>query len=75
MSENKYEHVHRAKKHIFFNNFIGGVAWGLGASVGVSILFALLGFIASQANLIPFIGGFVSEVIDFVLQNNPNLNR
>ncbi len=73
MSETKFEDIHKNKREIFFNNFLGGIAWGLGATFGVSILIALLGFIASQANLVPIVGSFVSEVVNFVLKNNPNL--
>lgn len=73
MSENKFEDIHKNRKEIFINNFIGGIAWGLGATFGVSILIAILGFIASQANLVPIVGSFVSDVINFVLQNNTNL--
>ncbi len=70
MSSEKYHHVHKGKIEIFINNFTGGIAWGLGASVGVSILFTILGFIATQANLVPYIGTFVSQIIDFVLKHN-----
>ncbi len=75
MSEEKHHHVHRSRLEIFINNFTGGIAWGLGASVGVSILITVLGFIASQANLVPFVGTFVSQVIDFVLKHNQSLQR
>lgn len=68
-----YEHIHKTKKEIFFNNFLGGVAWGLGATVGVSIFFAVLAFLLSKVNLIPVVGNFVTGVIGYILQNNPNL--
>lgn len=69
----KHEHIHKTRGQIFFNNFLGGVAWGLGATVGVSIFFAILAFLLSKINLIPFVGNFVSGVTTYVLQNNPNL--
>jgi hypothetical protein len=75
MSEDKYEHIHRSRKHIFLNNFLGGMAWGLGASVGISVLLAILGFIASQVNIIPVFGTFISNIIDFILQHNQLLRR
>lgn len=73
MSEEKHEHVHKSLKRIFVNNFIGGIAWGLGATVGVAVLLAILGFIFSKVNLVPVIGTFVGQITSFVLQNNPNL--
>lgn len=73
LSMEKQEHIHKSKKEIFLNNFLGGVAWGLGATVGVSIFFAIMAFLVNKVNLIPFVGNFVTEVIKYILQNNPNL--
>lgn len=73
MPDQKYEQIYNKRSTIFVNNFIGGIAWGLGATFGVSILIAILGFVASQANLVPIVGSFVSDIINFVLQDNPNL--
>lgn len=70
----KYEQSYKSTfKQIVVNNFIGGIFWGLGVTVGLSILFAILGVIFSKINLIPVIGGFVSQITNFVLQNNPHL--
>jgi len=69
----KYEGVRRHLKDIVFNNFIGGIAWGLGATVGVSIVIAILSLILKNINLVPFIGNFVSQITNYVLQNNPQL--
>ncbi len=60
-------------KQILWNNFIAGVAWALGATIGISIIFALLGLLSKNVNFIPLIGSFISDVIDFILKNNPNL--
>lgn len=69
----KYERVKRSFKDIIFNNFVGGIAWGLGATVGVSIIIAILSLILKNINLVPFIGNFVAQVTNYVLQNNPQL--
>ena len=58
----------KSRKQILIDNFLGGIAWGLGASIGVSIILALLGFIASKINLIPVVGTFVGNILDFVLK-------
>ena len=70
MSEEKYEQVKRSKKEIFLNNIIGGIAWGIGVTIGLTLLIALLGFLANQINLVPVVGGFISEVIKFILSKN-----
>lgn len=71
-----YENASKlSKKEIILNNFFGGIAWALGATVGLSLIFTLLGILAKNVNLVPIIGSFVSQVIDFVLANNPNLHH
>jgi hypothetical protein len=69
----RHEEIHKSRKHIFFNNFLGGIAWGLGATVGVSIFLAIVAFILSKINLIPYVGEFVSNIASYVLKDNPNL--
>lgn len=68
-----YEKVERSKKHIIINNFIGGISWGLGVTIGVGILLTILGFFLSKVNLVPFIGQFLSASIDSAFKNNPHL--
>ncbi len=62
-------------KKILWNNFIAGVAWALGATIGISIIIALLSIFSHYVNFVPIVGGFVSKVIDFILQNNANLHK
>ena len=54
-------------------NFLGGIAWGLGATFGVSFVIAIFGLILKRMNLVPVVGTFASQVTSFVLQNNPHL--
>lgn len=72
MSEN-FEKVKGKRKEIFFNNLLGGLAWGIGATIGLALLLAILGFLANYVDLVPYVGSFVSDVIDFVLKKNMNL--
>lgn len=72
----KYEEVKKtSKKVIIINNFLGGISWAIGVSIGFSLLVAILGYIAVHVNLIPFIGSFISDIIDFILKNNQSLHR
>jgi len=64
-----------SRKEIIINNFFGGIAWALGATIGLSFIFTLLGILAKNVNIVPFVGSFVSQVINFVLANNPNLHH
>ena len=69
----RFEQVEKSKKKIIVNNFIGGLAWSLGATVGIAVIITILGFIIKHVNLVPYVGNFVTGVIDFVVTKNPNL--
>ena len=69
----RYQQVDKKRKTIFVDNFLGGIAWALGATVGLSIIVAILGLILKNSNFIPFFGNFVAGVIQFVITKNPNL--
>jgi hypothetical protein len=58
---------------IIFNNLLGGIAWGIGATVGLAIFFWILTLIAQNINLVPIFGSFVSDIIDFILATNPRV--
>lgn len=66
----KHEQIHRSVKQIFLNNMLGGVAWGIGATVGASILLSLLGIALSRLDFIPVVGNFVLSISEFVKQNS-----
>ncbi len=62
-------------KRIMANNFVGGVFWALGVTIGFSLLLALLTLLSSYINLVPIVGKFTSDIIDFVLSNNSSIPR
>ena len=57
-------------KRIIINNFLGGIAWALGISLGASLILAVLGFVMSRVNLIPTVGTFIIEVNKFITENS-----
>ena len=69
----RYEKVTRSIKQIMFNNFLGGIAWAVGATIGLSFIIALLTILSKHINLIPYIGNFAAQVTNYVLQNTPQL--
>lgn len=70
----KHEEVDKKKiSQILWHNFLGGIAWGLGITLGATIILALGGFLLSKIDYVPFVGSFVLNIIEFVQQNNPNL--
>ncbi len=40
-----------SKKEIIFNNILGGMSWALGATVGLGLIFTILGLIAKNVNI------------------------
>lgn len=50
-------------KRIFLQNFIAGIGWGLGATVGVVILLGILSWIISIIGALPIVGNFLADII------------
>ncbi|OGY08183.1 MAG: hypothetical protein A2700_00285 [Candidatus Blackburnbacteria bacterium RIFCSPHIGHO2_01_FULL_44_64] len=67
------DQVHRSIGKMFLGNFIGGVAWGLGVTVGLSLLFATMGFLGSKVNWVPVVGNFLSEITKSIEENRPTV--
>ena len=67
-----YEKVKRPFKDIILNNFLGGIAWAVGATLGFSVIIFLLTYVFKNVDWIPFIGNFVSDLTSYVLQNLQN---
>ena len=65
--EEKHLNINRTKKAIFTNNFIGGIAWGLGITVGLSVFLGILAFIGSRIDLVPVVGDFAAKVINYIV--------
>jgi len=64
------EHINRPLRKMIVNNFLGGIAWGFGATIGLSIVLAILTLILKQINLVPIVGGFLTDVLRFMANNN-----
>lgn len=71
----RYLQVQYSKREIFVNNLIGGIAWGLGATVGISLLLTILGLFLHYINFVPFIGSYITSIVDYVNQNRTTFPR
>lgn len=50
------------KKQIFLNNFLAGIAWGVGSALGAAVLVFIFGFALAKINVVPVIGSFVADI-------------
>lgn len=66
MVQQPNEKVYRSKKEMMWSNFLGGIAWGLGITIGLSIVFAILDYLLHQISVIPVIGNFIISIVDYV---------
>ena len=51
-------------KKVFVKNFIAGIAWGIGASIGLSLIFTIATTILKWIGGLPIIGNFLADVIE-----------
>ncbi len=65
----RHEEVKAGKRKIIVNNFIGGISWGLGATIGVTIIVGIITYILRVINLVPFLGDVATQVTTIVLKN------
>jgi len=49
---------------IFSKNFLAGLAWGLGATLGVVLVLSLLGYLLRLLGGLPIVGGFFARLIE-----------
>jgi len=67
----QYETVTSSSKgKILLNNFLGGIAWGMGTIVGITLLAVILSFLGKNVNLIPYIGDFIAEILKYLQLKN-----
>jgi hypothetical protein len=69
-----YERISLSKKEIMINNLLGGIAWGVGATIGLAVILALISLIMQYIDLVPVIGPFVTEVYEYVVENSSRLS-
>lgn len=60
------EHEH-SKFRQFLSHLMGGIAWGMGTSIGIIIGLSVFAFIITRINLIPIIGSWLAQVLEFAI--------
>jgi hypothetical protein len=60
-----------SRKKLYWENFVRGMAFSVGGIVGATVLIALLLWILSLFDTVPFIGPFVDNAKDTIQQSSP----
>jgi len=48
----------------FIKGFIGGIGWATGATIGFTILLALLGWFFNRLGGLPLVGNFFASIVE-----------
>ena len=54
-------------------SFLRGLASGFGGILGATLILTIFLWILSKLEYVPIIGGFISQIADFVVQNSLQL--
>lgn len=68
------EKVNRSRKKMIIDNFLGGISWSLGVTIGGAIIIAIIAFLLSNVNYVPFIGDFVINIVNYVGKHQSPFN-
>lgn len=52
----------------FVHNFVGGMAWGLGVTVGLAVVAYILGMSVSVFGGLPLIGDWLANIVNATLE-------
>jgi len=55
-------------RRVFVKNFVAGIAWGIGASIGLSLIFTVTTAILRWLGGLPIIGNFLADVIEATIK-------
>ena len=53
---------------VFFKNFVGGIGWVAGITVGFALFISLLGFLFNRLGGLPLIGNWFANLIEVINQ-------
>jgi len=67
--EKYYIEVSQSGRRRFLLGLIGGLGWGIGITLGTSLLLILIGFIVSKIDFVPILGNFLAQVIESAQTN------
>jgi hypothetical protein len=61
--EKYYIEVNPSGFRKFLHGLLGGLGWGVGITLGTSLLLLVIGYIVSRIDFVPILGQFLSDVV------------
>ena len=58
--------IHISTRKVILNNFLGGLAWGLGTVLGATVIVAIVIILLTKLNTVPVIGDFFSKLLETI---------
>jgi ABC-type amino acid transport system permease subunit len=55
-------------RNTFTHNFIGGIAWGLGVTVGLALIAYILSLLVNIFGGLPLVGDWLANIVDVTLE-------
>jgi chromate transport protein ChrA len=61
-ADQKHQYVHRSRRVMMFNNFLGGIAWGVGSVIGATIVISILASLIVYFRDVPYVGEVIESI-------------
>ncbi|MDA1107722.1 MAG: DUF5665 domain-containing protein [Proteobacteria bacterium] len=66
MGTEHHNDIHRPRRKMLLDNFLGGVAWGLGSVMGgtlvLTVVIIVVGYLLGKIEFVPIIGEWVQAI-------------
>lgn len=73
MGTEHHNDIYRTRKKMLLDNFLGGIAWGLGTVTGgtlvLTVVIILISYLLSKIELVPIIGDWVHAITQEVAKH------
>ncbi len=73
MGTEHHNDIYRARKKILLDNFLGGIAWGLGTVTGgtlvLTVVIIVISYLLGKIELVPIIGEWVQAITQEVAKH------
>ena len=60
--------VKKSIKQVLIHNFVAGMAWGVGTTIGVGAILTLSVFLVSKVNFVPIFGSYLAQILEFAIK-------